>query len=186
MKKLKVEMRRSKIHGNGVFAIAPIRKGEKFMEYTGKLISHEESDRLYAGELETGHTFLFILNKEWVIDANQDANDAKWVNTSCEPNAIAFVHDHKGKDRTKDRVLIEALRAIKPGEEITYDYGIELDAPPTKAELAAWTCRCGSPKCKGTMLKWKKPRTRTAARKRAKPAKRTTTARRKSGSTARR
>lgn len=174
MKKLKVEPRRSKIHGNGVFAIAPIRKGERIMEYVGKLISHEESDRLYAGELETGHTFLFILNKKWVIDANQEGNDARWINTSCEPNALALVHEHKGKDRTKDRVFIEALRAIKPGEEITYDYGIELDEPPTKAELAAWTCRCGSPKCKGTMLKWRKPRVakraKAAAKKRTRKA----------------
>lgn len=156
--KIKVEMRRSKIHGNGVFAIADIKKGEPIMEYKGHLITHAESDERYSTDLETGHTFLFILNKEWVIDANVEANDAKWINTSCEPNAVAFVHESKGRDRRKDKVIIEARRNITKGEEITYDYGIMLSEPPTKAELKAWTCRCGSPKCKGTMLKWKKPR----------------------------
>jgi SET domain-containing protein len=156
--KVKVEMRRSKIHGNGVFAITDIKKGEPIMEYKGRLISHEEADERYATDLETGHTFLFILNKEWVIDAGRDGNDARWINTGCEPNGEAFVHEHKGKDRRKDKVIIEARRDIKAGEEITYDYGIKLGHPPTQAELEAWTCRCGSPKCRGTMLKWRKPR----------------------------
>ena len=165
--KPKVETRKSKIHGNGVFAIADIKKGEPIMEYKGRLITHEESDEKYATDMETGHTFIFILNDDWVIDANVDGNDARWINTGCEPNAEAFVHEHKGKDRRKDRVIIEAKRAIKKGEEITYDYGIVISEPPSKEELKAWTCRCGSPKCKGTMLKWKKPRnvaTRTPAK----------------------
>lgn len=165
--KSKVIMRRSKIHGNGVFAIADIKKGEPIMEYKGKLITHEEADERHSVDLETGHTFLFILNDDWVIDANQDANDARWINTGCEPNGVAFVHTAKGKDRTKDKVIIEAKRNIKAGEEITYDYGIKLDEPPTKAELKAWACHCGSPKCKGTMLKWKKPR-KSAPKKKVK------------------
>lgn len=160
MKKQKIETRRSRIHGNGVFAISDIRKGAPIMEYKGKLISHEQADTRYATDLETGHTFLFILNKEWVIDANVDGNDARWINTGCEPNAEAFVHEHKGKDRRKDKVIIEARRNIKAGEEITYDYGIMLDHVPTAEERKAWACRCGSPKCRGTMLKWKKPRIR--------------------------
>ena len=153
-----VVMRRSKIHGNGVFAIADIKKGEDIMEYKGKLITHAEADERYSSDIESGHTFIFILNKQWVIDANQDGNDARWINTGCEPNGIAFVHTAKGKDRTKDQVIIEAKRNIKAGEEIIYDYGIVLAEPPTASELKAWECRCGSPKCKGTMLRWKKPK----------------------------
>jgi len=162
--KQKVEVRGSRIHGRGVFATADIKKGEPIIEYTGKLITHAESDERYSTDMESGHTFLFILNDEWVIDGNREANDARWINTGCSPNAVAFVHEHKGKDRRKDKVIIEARRAIAKGEEITYDYGIRLDAPPTKAELEAWTCRCGSPKCKGTMLKWRKPRKPVAKR----------------------
>ena len=99
-----------------------------------------------------------------MIDATVGGNDARWINTGCAPNAVAFVHEHKSKDRRKDKVIIEAKRAIKKGDEITYDYGIKLNAPPTKAELEAWACRCGSPKCKGTMLKWRKPRKSAAKR----------------------
>jgi uncharacterized protein len=167
--KNKVVMRRSKIHGNGVFAIADIKKGEEIIEYKGKLITHAEADDRYSSDIETGHTFIFILNKLWVIDANVDGNEARWINTGCEPNGIAFVHTHKGKDRTKDKVIIEAKRSIKAGEEIIYAYGIELDHPPSKAELNAWACKCGSPKCKGTMLKWKKPRVVKKAAPKSRP-----------------
>ena len=170
MKKLKVETRRSKIHGNGVFAIADIKKGEPIMQYAGQLITHEEADTRYATDMETGHTFLFILNKEWVLDANVNGNDARWVNTSCEPNAVAFVHEHKGKDRRKDKVIVEARRNIKAGEEITYDYGIVVDHPPTAEERKAWACKCGSPKCKGIILKWKKPRPKKKAAPKRKAA----------------
>ncbi|MFN3875795.1 MAG: SET domain-containing protein, partial [Flavobacteriales bacterium] len=126
---LKVTRRKSRIHGSGVFAIAPIRKGERIIEYTGPLITHQEADERYYGDIDTGHTFLFTLNKHWVIDANKDRGIAKWINTSCEPNAVAYVHSERKKrpDPKKDRVIIEALRAIKPGEEITYDYGLDFE-----------------------------------------------------------
>ncbi len=153
--KSKVETRRSAIHGNGVFAVAPIKKGEEIIEYMGKLITHEEADDRYSTDVETGHTFLFILNEEWVIDANVDGNDARWINTGCEPNAEALVHEDEDGDKRKDRVLIEALHDIQAGEEIIYAYGIELEADPDSEELKAWACRCGAPKCKGTMLTWK-------------------------------
>lgn len=160
-KKLKVARKRSKIHGNGVFAIAPIRKGERIMQYVGKLITHEEADEQYYGDVETGHTFLFTLNKHWVVDANQKgANEAKWINTSCEPNAVAYVHSERKKkpDPKKDTVWIEALRSIKAGEEITYDYGFDFEMPYTQKLLRTWACKCGSPKCRKTMLKGKKAR----------------------------
>lgn len=159
-KKLKIARRRSKIHGNGVFAIAPIRKGEHIVEYKGKLRTHEDVDNAYEGEFNTGHTFLFILNKHWVVDANIQGNIARWINTGCEPNAVAFVHSENKKkpDPRKDRVIIEALRSIKPGEEIIYDYSLAFDVPYTPALLRTWACRCGSPKCRGTMLKGRKVR----------------------------
>lgn len=159
-KKLKIARRRSRIHGNGVFATAPIRKGERIVEYTGKVITHEEADEQYDGDLNTGHTFLFTLNKHWVIDANRNGGIAKWINTGCDSNAIAFVHSEAKKkpDPRKDRVWIEALRAIKPGEEIIYDYGFAFEVPYTVKLLRTWACKCGSPKCRGTMLKGKKMR----------------------------
>ncbi len=149
----KIAQRSSKIHGNGVFATAPIKKGEDIVEYKGKMITHAEADALYFGDIDSGHTFLFTLNEDWILDANRGGNVARWINHSCDPNAIAFVHGHESEDLKKDRVIIEALRDIKPGEEITYDYGFEFDIPYTEELKQIWACRCGSPKCIGTMLK---------------------------------
>jgi len=130
----RITARRSPIHGNGVFATAPIAKGEEIIEYKGKLLTHAEADDLYGDGGETGHTFLFTLNDDYIIDANQHGNG----------------------DPRRDRVVIETIRAIKPGEELTYDYGIVLEVPHTARLKKLWVCLCGSPKCTGTLLKSKR------------------------------
>lgn len=150
---LKIVRRRSAIHGNGVFATAPIKKGEAVVQYKGTLITHKEADKTRSADTDTGHTFLFTLNDTYIIDANVKGNVARWINQSCEPNCIPYVHEHPSGDPRKDKVIIEALRPIKVGEEISYDYGLVFDEPYTKKLLKTWTCRCGSPKCRGTMLK---------------------------------
>ena len=148
----KIATRRSQIHGNGMFAIAPIARGERLIQYKGKLRTHAQVDKAYADEDETGHTFLFTLNDKYVIDANIDGNSARWINHSCAPNCESVtVEDPKG-DPKKDRVFIESRRAIKPGEELTYNYGIVLAEAHTERLKKLWACRCGSPKCTGTML----------------------------------
>jgi len=152
----KIATRRSPIHGNGVFAIAPIRKGERLIEYKGQRRTHEDVDEGETGDVESGHTFLFTLNDEYVIDANHGGNSARWINHSCKPNCEAVLEEADGDDRTKDRVFIEAIRAIKPGEELTYDYGITLDEPHTARLKKIWACRCGEKGCTGTMLKPKR------------------------------
>ncbi|MEO5596328.1 MAG: SET domain-containing protein-lysine N-methyltransferase [Lysobacteraceae bacterium] len=152
----KIVARRSSIHGNGVFAAEAIRKGERLVQYQGRLRSHEEVDDEYADLDETGHTFLFTLNDDYVIDANTDGNVARWINHSCKPNCEAVVVEDDDGDRSKDRVFIEAMRAIKPDEELTYNYGITLATRHTPAEKKLWACRCGSPKCTGTMLQPKR------------------------------
>ena len=145
--------RRSPIHGNGVFATAPIARGEEIIEYKGTLMSHAEADAMYGDGGETGHTFLFTLNDDYIIDANRKGNTARWINHSCAPNCRAVVEESPRGDRRRDRVLIEAIRAIKPGDELTYDYGITLDVPHTARLKKLWQCRCGSPDCTGTLLK---------------------------------
>ena len=155
--RLKIAVHRSKIHGNGVRTIAPIRKGEEVCEYKGKLISHVESDKIYGNE-DSGHTFLFILNEEWVVDANHNGNIARWINHGCEPNCEAWIEVAEGDDRSKDRVIISALRNIRKGEELTYDYDIEVPGPITAKERALWACHCGSPNCVGSMIKMKRVR----------------------------
>ena len=156
----KIATRRSTIHGNGMFAVAPIAKGERLIEYKGRRRTHEAVDAGDTGDVDSGHTFLFTLNDEYVIDANHDGNSARWINHSCQPNCEAVLEEDDGDDRRRDKVFIEAKRAIKPGEELTYDYGITLDEPHTARLKKIWACRCGAKGCTGTMLKPKRPRKR--------------------------
>jgi SET domain-containing protein len=150
--------RRSPIHGNGVFAVEALAKGEEVIQYKGKLLSNDEADDLYGDGGETGHTFLFTLNDDYIIDANQNGNGARWINHSCEPNCRALVEESAAGNPRKDKVVIETIRRIKPGEELTYDYGIVLEVPHTARLKKLWKCLCGSPKCTGTLLKPKTDR----------------------------
>jgi SET domain-containing protein len=151
----KIAARKSTIHGNGVFALAPIARGERIIEYKGKRRTHADVDAGDSGDVDSGHTFLFTLNDDYVIDANFSGNSARWINHSCKPNCEAVL-DENEKDPKKSRVFIEARRAIKPGEELTYDYGITLDEPHTARLKKIWACRCGAKNCTGTMLKPKR------------------------------
>jgi uncharacterized protein len=138
-------VRRSSIHGRGVFAIIRIRKGTRVIEYKGERISHEEADTRY-GELHanSSHTMLFTVNDQLVIDATRWGNSARWINHSCEPNCE--VSDES------ERIFIEACRNIAPGEELTYDYNLQLGEPHTRAAKRAHACFCGARRCRGTML----------------------------------
>ena len=151
----KIATRKSAIHGNGVFAAAPIRKGERVIEYKGRRRTHEEVENDVGGDVDSGHTFLFTLNEDWVIDANFEGNDARWINHSCAPNCEAVMVEDEA-DPKNSRVFIEAIRAIRPGEELTYDYGITLAERHTPRLKKIWACRCGSKDCTGTMLKPKR------------------------------
>jgi SET domain-containing protein len=151
----KIVARKSAIHGNGVFAATPIAKGERVIEYKGQRRNHADVDADASGDVDSGHTFLFTLNDEYVIDANFGGNSARWINHGCKPNCEAVLDENEA-DARKSRVFIEATRAIKPGEELTYDYGITLDEPHTARLKKIWACRCGAKTCTGTMLKPKR------------------------------
>ena len=171
----KIVARRSSIHGTGVFATAPIAKGERIIEYRGQRRTHEDVDAGDEGSAESGHTFLFTLNDEYVIDGARRGNVAKWINHSCSPNCESIIEEAEGDDRTRDRVFIEAKKAIKAGEELTYNYGITLGEPHTARLKKVWACLCGKKNCTGTMLQPKrkpvpKPKAKTAATGRSKTA----------------
>ena len=152
----KIERRQSSIHGNGVFAIEDIAKGERIVRYKGRLRTHEEVDEEYAAEDENGHTFLFTLNDDYVIDGAFEGNVARWINHSCEPNCESLIEEDAKDRRHKDKVYVEALRDIKAGEELTYNYGIVLSEPHTPKLKKLWGCKCGAPACTGTMLQKKR------------------------------
>ncbi|HKE43376.1 MAG TPA: SET domain-containing protein-lysine N-methyltransferase [Steroidobacteraceae bacterium] len=140
-----VQVRRSRVHGNGVFALRRIRKGTRVIEYAGERVSHQEADRRYESrEPGNNHTFLFILDDQIVIDAGVSGNEARFINHSCEPNCESVIEG--------ENIYIYAIRTIEPGEELAYDYQIqrEPDDPPNVEEI--FSCACGSPACRGTML----------------------------------
>jgi uncharacterized protein len=158
------EVRRSRIHGRGVFALRRIRKGTRIIEYLGDRISHAQADRRYDEHDEhDNHTFLFSVDRGLVIDAGVGGNEARFINHSCGPNCESVIE--------RRRVFIDAIRDIEPGEELAYDYqiGRERGDPPNVDEIYA--CRCGSSHCRGTML-WPprrpaRPRKRKKSRPRA-------------------
>lgn len=149
-------LRRSPIHGLGVFARVDLPAGIPLIEYKGLRRTHREADRLYGDDGSSGHTFLFTLNEHYVIDANVGGNWARYINHSCEPNCRAVVVEHRSGDPRRDRVIIETIRPIRAGEELCYDYGIVLPVRHTARMKRIWACRCGAPSCRGTLLKPKR------------------------------
>ena len=154
-------VRRSPIHGNGVFAARDLPRGASLIRYRGRLLSHDEADRRYGDTLDSGHTFLFILNDHYVIDASARGNAARWINHSCEPNCEPALVECPRGDPARDQIVIEAMRDIRAGEELCYDYGITLDVPHSRRLKQIWACRCGTGACTGTLLR-PKPRKRKA------------------------
>lgn len=150
----RIQVRRSGVHGKGVFAVAPIPEGETIIEYVGEIISWKEAQRRHPRDpAEPNHTFYFSLGDgSKVIDAAVGGNSARWINHSCDPNCEA------DEDEESGRVFIKALRNIEPGEELNYDYGLIIDEPYTKKLKAEYLCLCGAAKCRGTMLAPKRGR----------------------------
>lgn len=140
-------VRNSGIHGKGVFALIPIPAGTRLIEYTGERLTEAQVDKRYANDDST-HTFLFALDDGMVIDASTGGSSARWINHSCAPNCEA-VDD-------EDRIYIETLHTIRPGEELSYNYRIELEERHTPEMKRLYQCRCGARRCKGTILNVKK------------------------------
>lgn len=138
------EVRHSRIQGRGAFALRPIRKGQRVDEYVGQKISHEEADRRYDDNNGRHHTFLFVLDDDTVLDARYGGNDARYLNHSCDPNCESVIE--------KDRVWIKAIKAIQPETELVYDYRFEWQDEYEPEDIRYYACRCGSAKCRGTIL----------------------------------
>jgi uncharacterized protein len=140
-----IQTRRSGVHGRGVFALAPIAKGQALIEYVGEIITWKEALRRHPHDpSDPNHTFYFHLDDQYVIDAKHGGNSSRWINHSCAPNCEA--------DEEQGRVFIKALRAIKAGEELFYDYGLVIDERYTPKLKAQYPCWCGAKSCRGTLL----------------------------------
>lgn len=144
----------------GAFALCSIPKGTRIVEYAGERIAPDEADGRYDEDaMEHPHTFLFTVDKKTIVDATVGGNDSRYINHSCEPNCEAVIE--------RKRVFIEALRDIRPGEELTYDYHLDYEGgyPPRWRERYA--CRCGAPSCRGTLLEVKSSKSKSTRRVKA-------------------
>ena len=141
----RIQVRRSGVHGKGVFALRPLAAGEAIIEYTGQRITWKEALRRHPHDpQDPNHTFYFHIDDGRVIDALYGGNASRWINHACEPNCES--------DEQDGRVFIRALRDIAPGEELFYDYGLVIDERYTPRLKRQYACRCGSASCRGTML----------------------------------
>jgi len=140
-----VVVKRSGVHGKGVFANRDFKRGEVIIEYKGEIITWDEALRRHPHDpSDPNHTFYFHLDDQFVIDGKYHGNAAKWINHACAPNCEA--------DQQGNKVFIKARRAIKAGTELFYDYGLVIDEPLTAKLKKEYRCLCGSPKCRGTLL----------------------------------
>ena len=138
------EVRTSDIHGTGVYASKPIPSGKRVIEYLGEKIDKDESERRATAQMEraekTGDAavYIFTLNKKWDIDGNVPWNTARLLNHSCAPNCEAWIEEKQ--------IFLYSLRDIEKGEELTFDYGFDIE------NYADHPCLCGSEDCVGYIV----------------------------------
>lgn len=155
-----IEVRHSRVHGYGVFALRRIRTGTTVIEYLGERVSHEEADARYQDkDPDDNHTFLFTVDAKTVIDGGVGGNEARYINHGCDPNCQSTA--------MAKRIFIEAIRTIQPGEELAYDYQIQRDADDAADVDDVFACRCGAGACRGSMLVAAKKRRKKKPPKRA-------------------
>ncbi len=130
----RIERRRSRVHGWGVFATQSINKNKRIVHYAGEKITHRESLRRETRYIRRGQIWCFKLNNRWVIDGGVGGNIARFINHSCRPNCYAHIVD--------GTIWIRAARNIRVGEELTYDYHTDGEA--------TIPCRC-RPNCEGQL-----------------------------------
>ena len=162
-----ISVKRSKIHGTGIYAKKKIKEGTRVIEYVGEKVTKKESDRRAQTPLENnaeneeyGAVYLFELNKKYDLDGYVTYNTARFINHSCDPNCES--------DIIKGHVWIIALRDIKKGEEISYNYNYSWE------DHEDHPCYCGSKKCVGYILAeehWPKLKRRQRKKQKKKDAK---------------
>ncbi len=138
------EVRVSEIHGRGVYATRDIPAEEKIIEYVGELIDKDESGQRGIDQAEKAElhgdaaVYIFTVSKKYDIDGNFPWNTARLINHSCEPNCEAW--------QTGKKIFIHSLRDIKEGEELTFDYGFDIEC------YEDHPCLCGRAGCIGYIV----------------------------------
>ena len=140
-------VKKSKVHGSGIFASKNIKKNTKIIEYIGEKITKSEGDRRSERRLKqflksqkTGSVYIFELNKKYDIDGSPLYNKARYINHSCEPNCEVEI--------SNNQIWISSIKKIKKGDELSYDYGYEFD----EDDFTDHICDCGSKRCIGYII----------------------------------
>ena len=148
------KLKKSKIHGKGIFATQYIKKNTKIIQYIGKKVTRAEGNlrsekrlKKFLNSEEDGSVYIFELNSKFDIDGSYLYNKARYINHSCDPNCEV--------DIKNDEIWISSIKNIKKGDELSYDYGFEFD----EDDFMDHKCKCGSKKCIGFVISsddWKK------------------------------
>lgn len=123
----------SLIEGTGLFATRDISKGAKIIQYVGRRLTKKQSDKL------DDTRYLFELDDKYDLDGNILKNKAGFINHSCDPNCET--------ENIDGEIWIVAIKDIKKGEELSYNYGYDLE------DAKDYPCNCGSKNCVGYIVK---------------------------------
>ena len=133
------KIKKSKIDKNGLYANQKIKKGTRIIEYKGKIISVKKSET--DPKFDNGKAiYLFNISKKYDLDGDFKFNTARLINHSCEPNCEVFGSGLK--------IWVYAMKNIKKGEELSYDYGFNYDD-----DYKAYPCKCGTKNCAGYIVR---------------------------------
>ena len=133
------KIKNSKIDNKGLYASQSIKNRTKIVEYKGKIITKKQVED--NPKFDNGKAiYLFDLNKKYDLDGDFKFNTARLINHSCDPNCEVYGEGQK--------IWIFAMKDIKKGEELTYDYGFSFDE-----NFKDFPCRCGSKKCVGYIIR---------------------------------
>ncbi|MGF6346849.1 SET domain-containing protein [Variovorax sp. W2I14] len=138
-----IEVRHSDVHGAGAFALCNLSPGSLIGIYTGRRYSADEA---HGEDWDNRLTYLFGLSDGTTIDGAEGGNATRHLNHACEPNCEAQEEHGEGGQLV---LRIEAIRHIRAGEELFIDYALNVDADPDPQD---YLCRCGSIRCRGTLL----------------------------------
>ena len=147
------KIKKSNIDNKGLYAAKNIKSGKLVINYKGKLITKKETDTNPKFDNDKA-IYLFNLNNRYDLDGDFKYNDARLINHSCNPNC-----EVEGKGL---KLWITAIRDIKKGEELSYDYGFGYDE-----DYKQFVCKCGAKNCVGYIVRegsrWRIKKARSAS-----------------------
>ena len=133
------KVKKSEIDNYGLYAVKDIKDRTRIIEYKGKILTKKQVEENSKFDNDKA-IYLFNINKKYDLDGDFKYNTARLINHSCDPNCEVY--------GTGLKVWVYAIRDIKKGEELTYDYGFGYDE-----YYKDFPCKCGSKNCVGFIVR---------------------------------